>query len=214
MTSHKPMDMAINGHDDLSPSQSPRALKVNDVFPHIELTDENGRPISLNAENGRPRLVVFYRGAFCNYCEGTGLTFCCVPSQTSYFVPTCCSQLQTESLTEINKRVNTFYTAGIDVICVSADGVAESKELSERLELRFPIACGLTIEQMEKIGLYIHTRDPTTSPKYAYCNQRRRNQPELNLSSWRKPFCEPAHFLIRRDNTIKSATQPEALYHL
>eukprot|EP00598_Pedospumella_elongata_P001152 CAMPEP_0184966676 /NCGR_PEP_ID=MMETSP1098-20130426/290_1 /TAXON_ID=89044 /ORGANISM="Spumella elongata, Strain CCAP 955/1" /LENGTH=180 /DNA_ID=CAMNT_0027487997 /DNA_START=91 /DNA_END=633 /DNA_ORIENTATION=+ len=180
--------MAISGPDDLSPRQSPRALQVNDVFPRIELTDENGRPITLHAENGRPRLIVFYRGAFCNYCE--------------------------ESLTEINKRVNTFYSAGIDVICVSADGVAESKQLSERLELRFPIACGLTIEQMEKIGLYIHTRDPTTSPKYAYCNQRRRNQPDLNLSSWRKPFCEPAHFLIRRDNTIKSATQPEALYHL
>lgn len=77
MTSHKQMNMAINEHEDLDPNQSPRApyLKVNDVFPNIELTDENGRAITLNAENGRPRLVVFYRGAFCNYCEGTNSLF-------------------------------------------------------------------------------------------------------------------------------------------
>ena len=73
MTSHKHMNMSINEPADQSPGQSPRApyLKVNDAFPHIELTDENGRPITLHTENGRPRLIVFYRGAFCNYCEGT-----------------------------------------------------------------------------------------------------------------------------------------------
>ena len=71
MTSHKHIDMAISGPDDLSPRHSPSDLQVNDVFPQIELIDENGRPITLHAENGRPRLIVFYRGAFCNYCEGT-----------------------------------------------------------------------------------------------------------------------------------------------
>lgn len=110
--------------------------------------------------------------------------------------------------------MDTFYSSGIDVVCVSADGIAESKELSERLRLRFPIACGLTIQQMEDLGLYIHTRDPTTSPRYAYCTHRRRNQADLNIPSWRKPFCEPAHFFLKPDNTVKYFCQPDALYHL
>lgn len=72
MTSPTPLNVSIKSPDDLSFNTSPRSpyLKEDDEFPRITLTDENGRPISLHAHNNRPKLVVFYRGAFCNYCEG------------------------------------------------------------------------------------------------------------------------------------------------
>lgn len=72
MTSPTPLNVSIKNPDDLSFNTSPRSayLKEDDDFPRIVLTDENGRPISLHAQNNRPKLVVFYRGAFCNYCEG------------------------------------------------------------------------------------------------------------------------------------------------
>jgi hypothetical protein len=116
--------------------------------------------------------------------------------------------------------VDTFYREGIDIVAASADTVAESRELSDRLGLRFPLACGLTVEHMEQLGLYVHTRDPTTSPKYAYTLTRRRimedekdnNSPPSR--TWRKPFCEPAHFFLRPDNTVKYQDAPDALYHL
>lgn len=131
--------------------------------------------------------------------------------------------LFSESLLEINGRVSTFTAEGIDVVAVSSDTVKESKELSQRLGLRFPIACGLTVDQMERLGLYIHTSDPKTSPKFAYCSSRRRaagggmNESTAEngcATMWRRPFCEPAHFLLRPNNTIKYCSQPDALYHL
>jgi peroxiredoxin len=123
-----------------------------------------------------------------------------------------------ESLLQINERIDTFHKEGIDVIAVSADTVEESRELSERLHLRFPIACGLTVEHMETLGLFVHTRDPATSPKYAYLAARRRclsvAEAEGPIKTWRKPFCEPAHFFLRPNNTVKYQAAPDALYHL
>ena len=118
-----------------------------------------------------------------------------------------------DCLLQINDKLETFHKEGIDVIAVSADSVAESRELSERLRLAFPIACELTVEQMETIGLFVHTRDPATSPKYAYCSTRRRD-PCVPLKTWCRPFCEPAQFLLRPNNTIKYQTVPDSLYHL
>lgn len=112
--------------------------------------------------------------------------------------------------------MDTFNKEDIDVVAVSADTVADSRELSDRLGLQFPLACGLSVEQMEALGLFIHTRDPTTSPKYAYCSSRKRYAVDagVDVKGWRRPFCEPAHFLLRPDNTVKCQVTPDALYHL
>lgn len=116
--------------------------------------------------------------------------------------------------------MRTFEADGIDVVAVSTDTVKESKELSQSLGLRFPIACGLTVDQMENLGLYIHTSDPKTSPKFAYRSSRRQMNyvgeegGESCAKMWRRPFCEPAHFFLRPNNTIKYCSQPDALYHL
>lgn len=70
------------------------------------------------------------------------------------------------------------------MVAVSADGVAVSKELSERLGgLNFTLATGLTVPQMRELGLYIS--DPT-----AYIEQT-------------FSFAEPAFFLLNHDATIR-----------
>ena len=110
-------------------------------------------------------------------------------------------------------------------MAVSADSVKESAELSQRLGLRFPIACGLTVEHMNMLGLFVHIHDPETSPKAAYCVPKQTSgmststAMELCLSAMRervvdRPFCEPAHIILRPDNTVKSSYQPTALFHL
>jgi len=167
-------------------------LKPGDHFPRVVLHSNCGEDLNLQVSRSRARLIVFFRGSFCNFCE--------------------------EALLEINCRMDTFERENIDVVAVSADTVQESKDLSTRLGLRFPIACDLTVDQMRTLGLYIHTSDPATSPSHAYCSSRRRvptsEGAEECKQMWRRPFCEPAHFFLRPDNTIKSMDTPDALYYL
>ena len=116
----------------------------------------------------------------------------------------------------MNDRMDTFMAEGIDVIAVSTDSVGESCQLADRLGLRFPIACGLTVAQMEEVGLFIHTRDPATSPKFAYSSTRKRlvEKQFTPVAHWQRPFCEPAHFFLKPNGTIKYFSQPDGLYHL
>jgi len=86
-------------------------------------------------------------------------------------------------LQEINRDFAKFDESNIEVIAVSADGVAVSNRFSRRLGLIFPLACGLTEDHMRQMGLYI------SDPQY-YINQLHK-------------FAEPAHFLLNPDNTIR-----------
>jgi hypothetical protein len=45
-------------------------LQPYDPFPSIFLTSDSGAQINLHAINNRPRLIVFFRGSFCSFCEG------------------------------------------------------------------------------------------------------------------------------------------------
>eukprot|EP00428_Durinskia_dybowskii_P087004 CAMPEP_0170440008 /NCGR_PEP_ID=MMETSP0117_2-20130122/46095_1 /TAXON_ID=400756 /ORGANISM="Durinskia baltica, Strain CSIRO CS-38" /LENGTH=173 /DNA_ID=CAMNT_0010700381 /DNA_START=51 /DNA_END=568 /DNA_ORIENTATION=- len=103
-------------------------LKPGDHFPRVVLHSNCGEDLNLQVSRSRARLIVFFRGSFCNFCE--------------------------EALLEINCRMDTFERENIDVVAVSADTVQESKDLSTRLGLRFPIACDLTVDQMRTLGLY------------------------------------------------------------
>jgi hypothetical protein len=42
-------------------------LSEGDLFPRIYLSSADGEKIAIHAE-GRPKLVVFYRGSFCRFC--------------------------------------------------------------------------------------------------------------------------------------------------
>jgi len=88
------------------------------------------------------------------------------------------------SLKDLNENLQRLSDAGIAVVAVSADGVAATRDLSQKLGgLKYPVATGLSVPQMRELGLYIS--DPT-----AYVEQT-------------FSFAEPAFFLLNHDGTIR-----------
>jgi len=94
-------------------------------------TDLEGNQIEL----GKPRedadwqIVVIYRGWHCPLC-------------TSY-------------LNQLEGYMKTLVEIGIDLIAVSADSKSQLEVHLKVLNISFPICYGLTIEQMQALGLYI-----------------------------------------------------------
>lgn len=104
---------------------------AGDLFPSITLPTLNGDTIVLGkpSENVDWRLVVVYRGKHCPLC-------------TRYL-----NQLET-----LKAR---FLQLGMDIVAVSADSQAQLEQHMEQLTVTFPAAYGLTVEQMQTLGLYI-----------------------------------------------------------
>ena len=73
----------------------------------------------------------------------------------------------------------------IDVVAVSGDSKAQLDEHLDELSINFPIACGLSQSDMEKLGLYI------SEP---------RSEKETDHN-----FAEPALFVLNSDNEIHIA---------
>eukprot|EP01032_Pedospumella_encystans_P019832 gene19832-22542_t len=128
-------------------------------FPSINLETIDGETINLGSTiDGKRKLIVIYRGHFCPFCQA--------------------------SLKDLNENLKRLSDADIEVIAVSADGIAASQTLSETLGgLKFTIATGLTVPHMRELGLYIS--NPT-----AYIEQT-------------FSFAEPAFFLLNQDGTIR-----------
>lgn len=128
-------------------------------FPDMKVQMLNSGMKSLGKpENGYDwKLVVVYRGQHCPIC-------------TKYL-----NQLETVKAS--------FAEAGVDIIAVSGDSKAQLESHLEKLDINFPIAYGLTIEQMDILGLYIS--DPR-SEKETY-----------------HPFAEPAVFVVNADGEIQ-----------
>lgn len=138
-------------------TQKPQA---GSKFPDIEVTMLNGDTKSLGKpENGHDwKLVVIYRGQHCPIC--------------------------TKYLNQLETVKKSFYNAGVDIIAISADSKEQlESHLEEKIDIDFPIAYGLTVEQMYTLGLYIS--DP-------------RSEKETD-----HPFAEPATFVINADGNIQ-----------
>ncbi len=138
-------------------TQKPQA---GSKFPDIEVTMLNGDTKSLGKpENGHDwKLVVIYRGQHCPIC--------------------------TKYLNQLETVKKSFYDAGVDIIAISADSKEQlESHLEEKIDIDFPIAYGLTVEQMDTLGLYIS--DP-------------RSEKETD-----HPFAEPATFVINADGNIQ-----------
>lgn len=72
---------------------------------------------------------------------------------------------------------------GVDIIAVSGDSKAQLESHLDKLDIEFPIAYGLTVEQMKTLGLYI------SEP---------RSEKETD-----HPFAEPAVFVINAEGDIQ-----------
>ena len=140
-------------------SNKTQKLHAGSQFPDIEvqMLDSEikllGKP-----ENGHDwKLVVVYRGRHCPIC--------------------------TKYLNQLETIKTSFAEAGVDIIAISADSKEQLESHLESLDISFPIAYGLTIEQMNTLGLYIS--DP-------------RSEKETD-----HPFAEPGVFVVNAEGNIQ-----------
>ena len=106
-------------------------FKAGDLFPVIELPIVNGEKVALGKPHSGAdwQMVVVYRGKHCPMC--------------------------TRYLNEIEKNKAKFLELGISIIAVSADSQEQLNSHMAEVTASYPIAYGLTIEQMQQLGLYI-----------------------------------------------------------
>ena len=128
-------------------------------FPDMKVHMLNGEMKSLGTpENGHDwKLVVVYRGQHCPIC--------------------------TKYLNQLETVKKSFADAGVDIIAVSGDSKAQLESHLEKLDINFPIAYGLTVEQMDTLGLYI------SEP---------RSEKETD-----HPFAEPAVFVVNAEGNVQ-----------
>lgn len=140
-------------------SQYTNKLHASAVFPELTANLLTGEPVTLSNTSDQAdwKLILVYRGRHCPLC-------------TRYL-----NQLQEfkQKLAEI----------GVEIIAISGDSKAQLEEHLEQLEVNFPLAYGLTIEQMETLGLYIsHPRSPQETDH---------------------PFAEPGLFVVNEAGTVQ-----------
>ncbi len=134
-------------------------LHAGSDFPALSATLLNGESLSL----GKPQhgadwqLVVVYRGRHCPLC--------------------------TKYLNQLEEYQETLLSIGVDLVAVSGDSKAQLESHLAQLEVTFPIAYGLTLEQMQTLGLYIS--DP-------------RSEQETD-----HPFAEPGIFVVNNEGRIQ-----------
>ncbi|MGR5238752.1 peroxiredoxin-like family protein [Vibrio alfacsensis] len=106
-------------------------FKAGERFPSISLPTFDGSTIELGkpTENADWRLVVVYRGKHCPLC--------------------------TRYLNELEGLKAKYLEAGVDIVAVSADSKEQVAQHMDQLSVSFPIAYGLTVDQMQTLGLYI-----------------------------------------------------------
>ncbi|MYM61570.1 redoxin domain-containing protein [Vibrio tetraodonis] len=120
-------------------------LKAGDTFPNIQVATLDGQLVTLGQAAGDAnwQAVFVYRGKHCPLC--------------------------TKYLNEIETYRQAFLDAGVDIIAVSADSKEQLEQQLSSLTISFPIAYGLSEQQMKTLGLYIsHPRsDQETDHNFA-----------------------------------------------
>ncbi len=134
-------------------------LRAGSQFPDIQVPMLDGEMKTLGKpENGHDwKLVVVYRGKHCPIC--------------------------TKYLNQLETVKSSFADASVDIIAVSGDSKQQLEAHLEELDISFPIAYSLTVEQMNTLGLYIS--DP-------------RSEKETD-----HPFAEPGVFVINAKEEIQ-----------
>ena len=135
-------------------------LHAGSDFPKLSVSDLSGNLIHL-AKANEPhewRMVVVYRGLHCPLC--------------------------TKYLNALEGYRETLSDMGIDIVAVSADSKAQLAAHKERLQVSFPLGYGLSVEDMQALGLYISTP---------------RSEQETDHT-----FAEPGLFIINGQGTLQA----------
>ncbi len=134
-------------------------LHAGAKFPEINATLLSGEKVLLSQPNGDKdwKLVLVYRGRHCPLC--------------------------TKYLNEMEQHIQSLYDIGVDIIAVSGDSKEQLLSHQEKLNVSFPLAYGLTQEQMQALGLYISVP---------------RSEKETDHN-----FAEPGLFVINQDGNVQ-----------
>ena len=128
-------------------------------FPFVEVKDLNGGTVDI----GKPtdgadwKMVVVYRGRHCPLC--------------------------TKYLNNLEGFRQGLREAGIDMAAVSGDSQSQLQDHLAELDVSYPLYHGLTIEQMQNLGLYI---------------SHPRSEQETD-----HPFPEPGLFVINNEHQVQ-----------
>ena len=136
-----------------------RKLTSGGTLPALTLPLVGGGEITLGYTGwlGAWQIVIVYRGLHCPLCK--------------------------KYLSRLEELFEGFSKANAELIAVSGDPLEKAQTMVEERGLTFPVAYGLTIEQMRQLGLYIS--DP-------------RSADETD-----RPFAEPATFALNSDGRLQ-----------
>jgi len=134
-------------------------LHAGSQFPELSATLLSGEEVVLGkAQNGADwQLVLVYRGRHCPLC--------------------------TKYLNQMEDFKEALLATGVDLVAVSGDNKAQLENHLEQLDVSFPLAYGLTTEQMQALGLYIS--DPRSPQETDH------------------PFAEPGLFVVNSSGKIQ-----------
>jgi peroxiredoxin len=106
-------------------------ITAGNIFPAIEATLLNGTTLDMSkAHNGADwQMIIVYRGKHCPLCV--------------------------RYLNLLEEHQEALKAIGVSVSAISADSKAQLEGTMEKLSITYPIAYGLTEQQMKQLGLYI-----------------------------------------------------------
>ena len=125
-------------------------------MPVITLPSVDGGKVQLGGK-GRWQVAVVYRGRHCPICK--------------------------KYLKTLDGLLDEFRDAGAEVIAISGDPRERAKEEAAEEGWRFPVACELTQDQMQELGLYV---------------SERRSPQETD-----RPFAEPGLFVTNPEGRLQ-----------
>jgi peroxiredoxin len=134
-------------------------LSSGSRLPAISLPLVGGGKVTLgqSQKKGHWQLLFVYRGQHCPICK--------------------------QYLTKLETLKDKFLATGAEVVAVSGDPEGKAVAMVESAGLTFPVAYGLSIEQMRNLGLYIsHPRSPEETDR---------------------PFPEPGMFAVNADGNAQ-----------
>lgn len=136
-----------------------KKLAAGTEFPVFTVKSTAGEELTLGkaSEGFDWQMIVVYRGKHCPLC--------------------------TQYLQQLNAKLDDLHGLGIEVIAVSSDPLEKATAQMEQVNPNFPVGYGLTIEQMQSLGLYI------SSPR----------SPEETDA----PFAEPGMFIVNEEGLLQ-----------
>ena len=139
-----------------SAMSKPTKLAAGSVFPSISLDLVGGGTVDVALMSGW-RMLVVYRGRHCPLCK-------------KYFKI-------------LDAMADEIKGLGVSVVAASADSVQKAEADISEYRWRFPLAYGLTLDQMKTLGLYISELRPGSKAD--------------------GPFAEPGLFIVNPDGKLQ-----------